>query len=306
MSQGVVSSGSRPALGSSSSAPLWGRHSSASSTSRTSRLLHARSQGGLPPRRHLHGLGRAPLGKLVEARGARFTLLTGYVSLFLAFAWMLLLWSEGQPLLAGGSGLHAHRDWRGFCRHTGVPPSRGPSPCGAPRMASRHRRPAARPRRCDHAIDLRCAAHGGIRLRRLGNDCGICPTLNRSQPAFKSAHQVVLERCLYGERYPQYSTQIIQDGEVVISCPVPIGHTPLGSSRSSSARRSCSSCSPGGSRSCSCLPLITPRTSRPRHPGDYRAGSHKWRNKGSRRRRCDTIKSSSGRQNDARASASCA
>jgi MFS transporter, DHA2 family, multidrug resistance protein len=35
--------------------------------------------------------------KLVETRGARFTLLTGYVSLFLAFAWMLLLWSEGSP-----------------------------------------------------------------------------------------------------------------------------------------------------------------------------------------------------------------
>jgi hypothetical protein len=35
--------------------------------------------------------------KLVETRGARFTLLTGYVSLFLAFAWMLLLWAEGSP-----------------------------------------------------------------------------------------------------------------------------------------------------------------------------------------------------------------
>lgn len=35
--------------------------------------------------------------KLVETRGARFTLLTGYVFLFLAFVWMLLLWSEGSP-----------------------------------------------------------------------------------------------------------------------------------------------------------------------------------------------------------------
>jgi DHA2 family multidrug resistance protein-like MFS transporter len=34
--------------------------------------------------------------KLVESRGARFTLLTGYVFLFLAFAWMLLLWSDGS------------------------------------------------------------------------------------------------------------------------------------------------------------------------------------------------------------------
>ena len=34
--------------------------------------------------------------KLVEARGARFTLLFGYVFLFLAFLWMLLLWNEGS------------------------------------------------------------------------------------------------------------------------------------------------------------------------------------------------------------------
>jgi MFS family permease len=35
--------------------------------------------------------------KLVESRGARFTLLTGYVFLLFAFGWMLLLWSEGSP-----------------------------------------------------------------------------------------------------------------------------------------------------------------------------------------------------------------
>ena len=35
--------------------------------------------------------------KLVEARGARFTLLCGYVFLFLAFVWMLLIWNEGAP-----------------------------------------------------------------------------------------------------------------------------------------------------------------------------------------------------------------
>jgi DHA2 family multidrug resistance protein-like MFS transporter len=34
--------------------------------------------------------------KLVDTRGARFTLLCGYVSLLLAFGWMLLLWDEGS------------------------------------------------------------------------------------------------------------------------------------------------------------------------------------------------------------------
>src|SRR5690349_19953542 len=35
--------------------------------------------------------------KLVEVRGARFTLLSGYVFLLAAFAWMLVLWKEGSP-----------------------------------------------------------------------------------------------------------------------------------------------------------------------------------------------------------------
>src|SRR3954454_4650647 len=35
--------------------------------------------------------------KLVETRGARFTLLCGYVFLLLAFATMLLLWKEDVP-----------------------------------------------------------------------------------------------------------------------------------------------------------------------------------------------------------------
>jgi DHA2 family multidrug resistance protein-like MFS transporter len=34
--------------------------------------------------------------KLVESHGARFTLLLGYVFLFLAFVWMLLFWAEGS------------------------------------------------------------------------------------------------------------------------------------------------------------------------------------------------------------------
>ena len=37
--------------------------------------------------------------KLVEARGARFTLLLGYVFVFLGFLTMLLLWEEGSSYL---------------------------------------------------------------------------------------------------------------------------------------------------------------------------------------------------------------
>ncbi|HEX4747791.1 MAG TPA: MFS transporter, partial [Gaiellaceae bacterium] len=35
--------------------------------------------------------------KLVESKGARFTLLSGYVFLLAAFLWMLLIWNEGAP-----------------------------------------------------------------------------------------------------------------------------------------------------------------------------------------------------------------
>jgi DHA2 family multidrug resistance protein-like MFS transporter len=34
---------------------------------------------------------------LVESKGARFTLMTGYMFLLLAFGWMLLLWNDGSP-----------------------------------------------------------------------------------------------------------------------------------------------------------------------------------------------------------------
>src|SRR5207237_8121499 len=40
--------------------------------------------------------------KLVEARGARFTLLTGYVFVLLGFLTMLLLWNEGISYWPGG------------------------------------------------------------------------------------------------------------------------------------------------------------------------------------------------------------
>jgi MFS transporter, DHA2 family, multidrug resistance protein len=42
--------------------------------------------------------------KLVDARGARFTLLTGYVFCLLGFLTMLLLWNEGQSYWAVGLG----------------------------------------------------------------------------------------------------------------------------------------------------------------------------------------------------------
>ena len=42
--------------------------------------------------------------RLVEARGARFTLLVGYVFVLLGFGTMLLLWQDGSPYLVVGLG----------------------------------------------------------------------------------------------------------------------------------------------------------------------------------------------------------
>ena len=42
--------------------------------------------------------------KLVEARGARFTLLLGYVFVLLGFLTMLALWDEGSPYWRSGLG----------------------------------------------------------------------------------------------------------------------------------------------------------------------------------------------------------
>ena len=46
--------------------------------------------------------------KLVESRGARFTLLAGYVFVFLGFATMLLLWKDGIPYWMVGHGIRLH------------------------------------------------------------------------------------------------------------------------------------------------------------------------------------------------------
>ena len=58
--------------------------------------------------------------KIVEARGARFTLLFGYVFVLLGFLAMLLLWKEDIALLEGRARLRARRDRGRARRDAGV------------------------------------------------------------------------------------------------------------------------------------------------------------------------------------------
>ena len=87
-------------------------------------------------------------------------------------------------------------------------------------------------------------------------------TLTRSRLAFRvssPSRSRALQLSLSGTRSTQRRSS---KGRSHHSWPVPIGRTPQGSSQSSLARRSCSYCSPRGSRSCSCLLPITPKTQR--------------------------------------------
>ena len=58
--------------------------------------------------------------KLVEANGARMTLMTGYVFCFLGFLTMLVLWSDHSPVLAHRPRLRLHRRRCRLRRHARV------------------------------------------------------------------------------------------------------------------------------------------------------------------------------------------
>ena len=145
--------------------------------------------------------------KLVEARGARFTLLLGYVFSCSGFVTMFLLWNEGIDYwpVALGYALLGHRGR--LRRDAGVAlPHR--LRAGQPRRHGLgHGRPPARPRRRVHAVDLRRAADR--RLRRRGRErAGQRPERrpdHQQRPG--AADQVVLERGAVAAQYPQYAVR---------------------------------------------------------------------------------------------------
>ena len=121
---------------------------------------------------------------------------------------MLLLWKENIPywkvglayaLLGIGVGLAG-------------PPHRtaltGSVPVAARRHGVRHGRPAARPRRRDHAVDLRRPPHRGLRGGRGDGGGRGSNSVNSSVEAeltksFSSAADLA-------KQYPSYATQIIE------------------------------------------------------------------------------------------------
>ena len=74
--------------------------------------------------------------KLVEERGARFTLLVGYVFVLLGFVTMLLLWNEGIPYWMVGARLCLPRHRRRAGGHAGLALADGSVPVTRVGMAS--------------------------------------------------------------------------------------------------------------------------------------------------------------------------
>ena len=142
----------------------------------------------------------------MEARGARFTLLVGYVFCLLGFVTMLLLWKEGIPYWKVGLGYALIGIGVGFA---GTPASHsltGSVPVRARRHGVGHRGPAARPRRRDHAVDPRGAAHRRLCGRRGCGDRRVQPARHRQRPgeltkSFAGAEAIA-------EQHPQYASQI--------------------------------------------------------------------------------------------------
>ena len=147
--------------------------------------------------------------KMVEARGARFTLLAGYLFVLLGFIWMLLLLERGHPLLAGRRRLFARRHWRRPGGHACLALADSIRTGDARRHGVGHGGPAARPGRRAHAVDLRRAAGSGLRNVNDGGNCGDragaarFPPLSPSELTMSYAGAQAM-----ATSYPQYADQI--------------------------------------------------------------------------------------------------
>ena len=147
--------------------------------------------------------------KLVETRGARFTLLFGYVFPARASSRCCCCGTRAHRTGRSGSATRSIGIGVGFA---GTPASHsltGSVPVRAGRHGVGHGRPPARPRRRDHAVDLRRAADrrlrggGRRRDRRARRTAQINDSVqNQLTKSFAGAEDVA-------EQYPQYASQII-------------------------------------------------------------------------------------------------
>ena len=161
--------------------------------------------------------------KLVESQGSRYTLLTG-LRLRLIGSWGCCCCGRKALLTGGRPRLCLPRD-RGRVRRDPILPLAGGSvPVTAGRDGLGHRGPPARPGRRNHAVDLRGAAHRGLRL---GGERGIAASPQADQVSdsmqgsftrsFASAANT------RARPTPQYADGIIAGGKAGIPRRRPVG-----------------------------------------------------------------------------------
>ena len=225
--------------------------------------------------------------KLVEARGARFTLLIGYVFCLLGFLTMLLLWKDGIPYWKVGLGYALRGRRRRLRRHARLALADRLGAGQARGDGVGHRRPAARPRRRDHAVDPRRAADRRLRLRRARGDRRLAEHgaghARACKPSWRSRSRAPPTS---PQQLPAVRRRDHRGGEDLVRLRRQVGlHAPA-SSRSCSVPRSCSSASRGASRSWRCWRGTTRRTRRPaRLPDATPATARRSPRRISRRRR---------------------
>ncbi len=196
--------------------------------------------------------------KIVESHGARFTLLLGYVFILLGFVAMLVLWKEDIAVLEGRSGLPARRDRRRLRRHPRVALADRVGAGVARRDGVGHRRPSARPRRGDPAVDLRRAADRRIRERGRRRHLGVGQT--RPRPTCRKSSR---SRSRAPRPWPSSTPSTPTRSSPAPrprSCRATTGPTPPGSSPSCSAACSCSSASRATRRRTGCSRPTTRKT----------------------------------------------
>ena len=181
--------------------------------------------------------------KLVETRGARFTLLIGYVFCVLGFLTMLLLWKEGIAYWKVGLGYALIGVGVGFA---GTPASHsltGSVPVKPGGDGLGHRRPAARPRRRDHAVDLRRPADRRLRRRGQRRDRLLRRAAKVTENIEGELTKSFSSAADLAAQYPQLQPADHRRGQVLLPAGRRTGPTPPASSRSCSAPRWSSSSS---------------------------------------------------------------
>ena len=172
------------------------------------RLLDLEAGAAILPAAVLMVLCAPRSAKLIETRGARFTLLTGYAFCLLGFIAMLLLWNDGIAYWKVGLGYALIGAGVGFA---GTPASHsltGSVPVVARRHGVGNRRSPARPRRSDHAVDPRRPAHRGLRLCRGGRDRSSSEPAADLRQRREPAPEVLRRRGADRRAVPQYADAI--------------------------------------------------------------------------------------------------